>query len=175
MPDTETPSLKNSFFVDLDRELTVTRTVLAALPEKHFDWKPHPKSMSMIQLAIHVAHLPQWTRDTLAADEFNFSDAELPPKTMASRNDLLAYFDRNAAALRQTVARFDPATLSRTWTMRNGARIIASRPRDFVARVWCLNHFIHHRAQLCLYLRLLDTPVPTVYFNTADDPSWKME
>ena len=59
--------------------------------------------------------------------------------------------------------------------MRSGTQVIASRPRDFVARVWCLNHLIHHRGQLCLYLRLLNVPVPTVYFNTADDPSMKME
>jgi len=169
------PDLKHSFFVDLDRELAVTRNVLAALPERHFAWKPHEQSMPLIQLATHVAQLPEWLRDTLAHDALDVARAPRPPQNLATVAELLAYFDRNAAAVREAVAELDPAKLKQTWTMRQGDHVIVSRPRDFVARAWCLNHLVHHRGQLCLYLRLLDAPVPTVYFNTADDPAMKFE
>ena len=86
--------------------------------------------------------------------------------------ELLGRFDRNVVALREAVARFDMANFNRPWTMRNGQQVMVTRPRATVYRVWCMNHMIHHRAQLCLYLRLLNVPVPTVYFNTADDPTW---
>ena len=78
-------------------------------------------------------------------------------------------------AAREAVTRFDAANLDRPWTMRSGQEVIVTRPRTTVYRIWCVNHMIHHRGQLCLYLRLLDVPVPTVYFNTADDPNWVFE
>ena len=97
------------------------------------------------------------------------------PPEVRRRSELLDYFDRNVAELREAVARFDPAAYERPWTMRNGEQVIVTRPRSFVYRVWSVNHLVHHRAQLCVYLRLLNVPVPTVYFNTADDPSWVFE
>jgi uncharacterized damage-inducible protein DinB len=79
--------------------------------------------------------------------------------------------DFNSASFKQ----FAFANLDHPWSMRNGEHVVVTRPRTVVYRIWCLNHMIHHRAQLCLYLRLLNVPVPTVYFNTADDPNWVFE
>ena len=166
------PSPKDLAFGDLERELAVTRTVLERLPEAHFAWKPHEKSMSLGNLALHVAELPAWITATLDRDELDTADAPRPPAELKKSQELLDRFDRNAAAARDAVARFDMANFDKPWSMRNGEQVIVTRPRSLVYRIWCANHLVHHRGQLCLYLRLLNVPVPTVYFNTADDPTW---
>jgi uncharacterized damage-inducible protein DinB len=168
-------ALKQLAFADLQRELAVTRKVLERLPPEHYPWKPHEKSMSLGRLALHVADLPGWMLATIGQDELDAADAPRPPAELSSQGELLARFDSNVAALREAVARFDAADLDRPWTMRSGEQVIVTRPRATVYRIWCVNHMIHHRGQLCLYLRLLDVPVPTVYFNTADDPNWVFE
>ena len=167
--------LKDVIFGDLEREIAVTRKVLERLPAEHFNWRPHEKSMTLGRLAIHVADMPDWIRGTLAADEMDAASAPRPPEKLTDSAELLARFDRNVAAMREAVARFDVANWERTWTMRQGAHVIVTQPRPIVYRVWSVNHMIHHRGQLCLYLRLLNVPVPTVYFNTADDPNWVFE
>jgi uncharacterized damage-inducible protein DinB len=170
--DSHSPSLKEIAFGDLERELAVTRTVLERLPQEHYEWTPHEKSMNLGRLALHVATLPDWIRVTIGQDELDVASAPRPPAKLKDRAELLARFDRNVIALRQVVEEFDAANLNQPWTMRNGQQIMVARPRATVYRIWCLNHLIHHRGQLCLYLRLLNVPVPTVYFNTADDPTW---
>jgi uncharacterized damage-inducible protein DinB len=169
------PTLKEIAFLDLERELAVTRTVLERLPEEHYKWKPHEKSMSLDSLALHVAFLPDWMRGTLAADVLDFASAPRPPKELADRKQLLGFFDENVAALRKVIAKIDIAKFDEPWSLTNGKEVIVTRPRSMVYRVWSLNHLIHHRGQLCLYLRLLNVPVPTIYFNTADDPKMKFE
>jgi uncharacterized damage-inducible protein DinB len=171
----DTASLKEIAFGDLERELTVTRTVLERLPEEHYAWKPHEKSMTLGQLALHVSDMPDWIRATIGQDELDAANAPRPPAVLRDRAELLGRFDRNVVAMRQAVARFDMAKWKMPWSMRNGEQVIVTRPRAVVYRVWCVNHMIHHRGQLCLYLRLLNVAVPTVYFNTADDPAWVFE
>src|SRR5580658_9532138 len=149
------PSSKEIMFADLDRELTVTRKVLDRLPPEHYGWKPHEKSMSLGQLALHVATLPDWIRGTIAEDELDAANAPRPPKELKDRKQLLELFDGHVAAVRAAVERFDPAKWNHPWTMRRGQQVIVTKPRSHVYRVWCLNHLIHHRGQLCLYLRLL--------------------
>ena len=168
-------SLKEIVFGDLERELKVTRAVLERLPEEHYGWKPHEKSMSLGKLALHVSDLPDWMRVTIGQDELDAASAPRSPAELKDRAELLARFDRHADGLRQAVEQFDIANLNKPWTMRSGQKVFVTRPRAMVYRVWDLNHMIHHRAQLCLYLRLLNVPVPTVYFNTADDPTWVFE
>jgi uncharacterized damage-inducible protein DinB len=169
------PHLKDVIFSDLERELAVTRNVLAAVPADRFDWKPHPKSMSLGQLALHVATLPDWMQVTLAQDALDFASAPRPPKTFAGTAELLRLFDDIVAKLRQAAAAFDPAAWDAPWTLKNGNQVITTQPRSRVYRIWDLNHLVHHRGQLCLYLRLLDVRVPVVYFNTADDPQMVFE
>jgi uncharacterized damage-inducible protein DinB len=172
---TASASLKDVIFGDLEREIAVTRTVLERLPARHFDWRPHEKSMTLGQLAVHVADMPDWIRASLAGDELDAANAPRPPEKLKDNAELLARFDKNVAAMREAVANFDVANWDRTWTMRQGQQVFVTRPRPIVYRVWSVNHMIHHRGQLCLYLRLLNVPVPTVYFNTADDPTWVFE
>ena len=168
-------SLKEKLFLDLDRELQTTRRVLDRLPEEQYGWKPHEKSMSLGRLAAHVAELPSWATDTLRSDELNFANMRPMMREATSRQQLLERFDSNVAELRRVVEQFDPGNWDKPWTMRNGDQIIVTKPRSLVYRVWSLNHLIHHRAQLCLYLRLLNVPVPTIYFNTADNPEMIFE
>jgi len=169
------PSPKEIAFGDLDRELYVTRTVLDRLPPEHYNWKPHEKSMSLGSLALHVAELPEWIRVTIAQDELDAASAPRPPKEIKDKKELLARFDKHAAAVKEAVKQFDMANFNKPWTMRNGDKVMVTRPRSLVYRVWCVNHLVHHRGQLCVYLRLLNVPVPTVYFNSADDPTWVFE
>jgi uncharacterized damage-inducible protein DinB len=159
-------------FGDFEREMRVTRAVLQSLPETHYGWKPHEKSMTLGKLALHVADLPGWVAAAIGQDELDAASAPRSPAELKSRPDLLDRFDRNAAEARAAIEKFDLSKLTAPWTMRNGEHVLVTRPRLMVYRIWCVNHLIHHRAQLCLYLRLLNVPVPTVYFNTADDPNW---
>ncbi len=168
-------SLKDLIFGDLEREIAVTRKVLERLPAAHFDWRPHEKSMTLGRLGVHVADMPDWIRATVAADELDAANAPRPPEKLTDNAELLARFDRNVTAMREAVAKFDVANWERTWTMRRGEQVIVTRPRPVVYRVWSVNHMVHHRGQLCLYLRVLNVAVPTVYFNTADDTTWVFE
>jgi uncharacterized damage-inducible protein DinB len=168
----ESPSSKDVAFSDLERELALTRTVLERLPAEQYGWRPHEKSMSLGQLASHVAELPDWIRGALDSDGLDLASPGRPIEEPLNRTEVLNRFDRHVAAVREAVVRFDMATYGATWTVRNGAQVIAERPRPTVYRIWCLNHMIHHRAQLCVYLRLLNVPIPTIYFNTAEDPEW---
>jgi uncharacterized damage-inducible protein DinB len=171
----EQNSAKDAIFWDLDRELKFTRKVLERLPDKDLAWKPHAKSMSLGQLAIHVATLPDWARTALAQDSLDASTAPQPPSNVTSRQQVLDFFDKSAAALRAAVAAFDPAKYFATWSFKRGQQTMTSQSRATVYRTWSLNHLIHHRGQLCLYLRLLDVPVPAVYFNSAEEPTWVFE
>ncbi len=171
----EPSAFKDAIFGDVERELDVTRKVLSALPSDQFDWAPHTKSMSLGKLALHVATLPGWAQAALAADVLDFAAAPRPPAQVESSAELLAVFDNAANGLREEMARFDPAGWNRPWTMRNGEQVFTTAPRPKVFRIWSLNHLVHHRGQLCLYLRLLNVVVPTVYFNTSDDPTWSFE
>jgi uncharacterized damage-inducible protein DinB len=166
--------LKETLLGDLDRELKVTRKVLERVPDDQLDWKPHEKSMSLGKLAIHVADITNWLRVTLDQDALEFENAEMPPE-VRSRAELLAFFDKSAERVRASAAAFDLEKLNGTWAMKNGGQVIASKPRPTVIRVWCMNHMVHHRAQVCLYLRMLNVPVPAVYFNSADEPDWVFE
>jgi uncharacterized damage-inducible protein DinB len=167
--------LKQAAFCDLDREIAVTRRVLERLPEAKFAWKPHPKSMNLGRLAMHVANLLQWMVDTLERDELDMAKPPTMRNEPTGLADVLSVFDKNAAAVESAMEKIDDASLMNKWTLRNGDDVLHTQPRIAILRLWCLNHLVHHRAQLCVMLRLLDVPVPTVYFNTSDEPDWKFE
>lgn len=166
-------TVKDIAFIDLDRELNVTRKVLERLPADRFAWKVHDKSMSLGRLAIHVATMPQWMCLVLEHDGMDMAQ---PPKVRhdepADAADLLAEFDRWAAAARSAMERSSDASLAAIWTLRQADQVIHSDRRAAILRIWCVNHMVHHRAQLCVYLRLLGQPVPAVYFNSTDEPQW---
>ena len=167
-------STKELAFYDVDREMRLTRRVLEAVPEEKFAWKPTEKSMTLQRMAHHVAQIPEWVTHTLAHDELDFATMP-PPQIPATKAELLALFDKNVAEMKGTIATFDIARMSGTWTIRQGPQVITSQPRLLCYRVWCMNHLVHHRGQLTMFLRLLGVAVPAVYFNSADYPEMVFE
>ena len=131
--------------------------------------------MSLQQLAGHVATMPIWCVLTLEQEGLNFTSPPHIPRDFSNREALLKTFDEHAANFRQAFERLEDASLRQTWTLRNGEQVVYTQSRSYVLRVWSVNHMIHHRGQLCLYLRMLGVPVPAVYFNSVDEPEMKFE
>lgn len=162
-----------SYYIpEFDQEMATTRRVLERVPDDKLDWKPHTKSMSLGQLASHVAQLPDWMAYTFDSDGFNFRPAEGPAYAMANCRtnvELLETFDRNVAKARQAISRATDDSLDEPWTLKGGEMTMFTLPRWTVFRSWGINHVVHHRAQLSVYLRLLDVPVPGIYGPSADE------
>ena len=154
---------------DLDHELRRTRTALERIRDEHLDWRPHAKSYTLGGLATHIANLPSRIVGIVQATDFDLAQA--PPNLGgdADRAAVLERFDANARAARDAVAAADDAMLTATWTLRHGDRVLAKMPRAAAIRTHGLSHLIHHRAQLTVYLRLLDIPVPGLYGPSADE------
>jgi uncharacterized damage-inducible protein DinB len=164
-------SRKIALFEDFEFELALTSKVLNRLPEQHFAWKPHEKSMHLGRVAAHVANILNWFAMGIQKDGLDL--ATLPPpdtRGPTTSAELLAIFDKNAAAARAAFAELDDAALDDTWTLRMGDRVIKAMPRRLVLRTMSLSHMIHHRAQLLVYLRMLNVSVPAVYGPSADEP-----
>ena len=155
---------------EFDHEMTTTRKVLERVPEDKFDWKPHAKSFSLGALSTHVAALPTWGAEALTRSEIDIAGGQ-PPTAPSSKAGLMATFDKNVAATRSALAGKTDAELLATWTLKRGGKTIFSMPKTNVLRSFVLNHLIHHRGQLSVYLRLLDLPVPSIYGPSADEPS----
>ena len=156
---------------EFDREMTVTRKVLERVPEDKFDWKPHVKSFSLGALAAHVAGLPRFGGEIVTRSEFDVSSAR-PPTALPSRADLLATFDRNVAETRAALIGRSDGELMATWALTRGGKALFTMPKAAVLRSFVFSHVIHHRAQLTVYLRLLDVPVPSIYGPSADEPAF---
>jgi uncharacterized damage-inducible protein DinB len=166
-------TLKQDALGDLEHELATTRRVLERLPEEHFSWKPHEKSMSLGRLASHVVNLVHWQTMTLQSEELDLGGT--PPPTSdgpASRAALLSTFDANVAELNEALAQAGEPDLRHVWTLRMGEKVLLRMPRLAVLRTMCLSHMINHRGQLCVYLRLLGVPVPAIYGPSADEPGF---
>ena len=155
---------------ELAQEGETTRRVLERIPQAHLSWKPHAKSMSLGQLATHVASLPAFASSILTADEIDFTKTPYTEPKLATGDALLAQFDATSAGLRDAVNAADHATFERHWKLRAGNQVFVDRPKGELLRRVGLSHIIHHRAQLLVYLRLLDVPVPGLYGPSADEP-----
>lgn len=162
-------SFRDLAFSDLDLELDATRRLLAASPEAHFGWRPHEKSWTLGQLAGHIANLFWWGTMTLTQDEFDIGEPMPPSDPPESTEALLATFDRNVAAFRDTLARQTDADLDKPWTLRSGEHHISTDPTHKVLRRFTFSHIAHHRGQMSVYLRLLGVPVPGIYGPSKDD------
>jgi uncharacterized damage-inducible protein DinB len=163
--------LVDALLPEFDHEMTTTRKVLERVPEDRFTWKPHARSFSLGELATHVANLPTWGIEALTKSEIDIGGGQRVA-AHASKADLIATFDRNVAATRAALTGKTDAELLAIWSLKRGGKTIFSMPKTAVLRTFVLSHLIHHRGQLCLYLRLLDVPVPSVYGPSADEPSF---
>ncbi len=162
-------SLSGPFLQELHSEAVTTRRVLERVPESSLAWRPHPKSMSLGQLALHVATLPHQVSGFLADDVLDFSAAAGVPPAAHTHAELMAAFDDGIAAARDFLQAMNDERALASWTLKSGDTQLLSAPRIGVIRSLLFNHWYHHRGQLVVYLRLLDVPVPSVYGPTADE------
>lgn len=149
-------------------ESASTRRILERVPEASFSWKPHAKSMTLGRLASHIADLPNRCA-TIATTESFVRNPAAAPWQAASTNDLLAHFDETSAAAKSALNGLADDQLSAIWTLKFGEQTMVALPRALALRRVFLDHLIHHRGQLSVYLRLLDIPVPGMYGASADD------
>ena len=164
-----TGRLATAFLAEMDNEAKVTRSCLERVPADKFDWKPHEKSMTMGRLAVHCAEMFGWTKETLKSDVLDFATADFKPFEPKSTEELLAFFDEHIALAKQILSETSDETFFTDWTMRNGEQVYFTMPKVAVMRSFVMNHIIHHRGQLSVYLRLNDIPVPSIYGPSADE------
>ncbi len=161
-----------SFLKELERESIATRKMLALVPADKGDFKPHEKSMKLKDLATHIADLPGWITMGLTTEGLDFATAPYNPANCDGGEQLVAYYDKNAAEAKQTLQSVNDAILEEIWTLRNGDMVLAKQNRlDTVRHAYC--QIVHHRAQLGVYLRLLNIPIPGTYGPSADDNGMK--
>jgi len=155
-------------FPELERELAKTRRLLERFPDDQAGWQPHPKSRSLASLASHIASLGIGA-ELLQTDEIDVS-ARPVLVVHDTAGQLLTLFDERAGALRAALRETTAERLDQTWTLRIGPQVLLAQPRRVTFREMVINHFIHHRAQLGVYYRLLDVAVPATYGPSADEP-----
>lgn len=167
-------SMIEAFKAEVAHETATTRKLLALVPEGRGDWKPHEKSMSLGVLAMHVAEMPMWAPNILTEPSFDIAPKDgpayqTPPFT--TREYLLQIFDAGTTAMTEALSSRSDAQLNEIWHFQAGGETMMSMPRGVALRTWVLNHVVHHRAQLGVYLRMLDVPLPGTYGPTADNPN----
>lgn len=157
---------------EFDNEMANTRKTLERVPEGKSDWKPHEKSMAMGGLATHLSNIPTWAVFTIDQDSLDLAPGgnPMPPVKLAeSQAELLSTFDENVAKARAAIAGASDEELFKPWSLLTNGNTILTMPKIAVLRSFVLNHLIHHRAQLGVYLRLNDIPVPSIYGPSADE------
>src|SRR3954469_1224715 len=165
-------ALNQSLLGEFDHEMANSRKALERVPDEKFDWKPHAKSFSMGALAGHIAFIPQWAKMTLDTPEFDVNPPgghQAQPPAAKTRAELLASFDKGVAEARTALASASDQTLMTPWSLLSGGKNVFTMPRIAVLRGMILNHLIHHRGQLTVYLRMNDVPVPALYGPSADE------
>ncbi len=164
--------ISETMLPEFDQEMASTRKVLERVPAAKFSWRPHPKSFEFGALATHIASMADWAGLTMQTDSFDYAPPGAPPyqaPKFASTDELLAAFDKSVAQGRSALAAADDSAFLAPWTLMAGGKTIMTMPRIAVIRTFVMNHTIHHRAQLGVYLRLNDIPVPALYGPTADE------
>ncbi len=159
-------SFADSILPEFDHEIANTRKVLERVPEDKLDWRPHPKSNTIGWNANHLAEILGWVADTLAQPAWDFAPIGGPPyqsPKLTARQSILDLFDRNVASARTAIAAAKDQEVGKTWSLLQGGNTLMSMPRSAMIRSLVLNHLIHHRAILCVYLRLNEVPVPVMY------------
>lgn len=155
---------------EFDQESVSTRRLLERVPEASWDWKPHEKSMALGRLVGHTAEIFGWAAGMLADDTLDM--ASYAPQPTDNLEQVLALYDSGTASFREAFSKADESTFFDTWSLKNGDETLFAAPRLPAIRAFVLNHLIHHRGQLTVYLRMLDVALPQVYGPTADEPSF---
>jgi uncharacterized damage-inducible protein DinB len=169
----QTPSKKivNMLLKEMEQEATTTRKMLQRIPEDKYDWQPHPRSMTIKRLATHIAEIPGWVNMAINTDELNFSAGNYVPRFAKNNAELMEILEKSLATGKASLENANDDLLSLPWVMRNGDTIINRMTKGEMIHV-AYSQLIHHRAQLGVFLRLLDVPIPGSYGPSADEPSF---
>ncbi len=163
-------AIRDMLLPEFDQEMANTRKMLERVPEDRFDYQPHPKSWKLNRLAGHVAELPNWVTHTMKVEIFEMEPGQFTPFEPATRQELLDRFDKYTREAHHAIAAADDHQMNKMWTMKWQGKTVMTMPRFSVLRTMALNHIIHHRGQLGVYLRLTGVAVPGMYGPSADDP-----
>jgi uncharacterized damage-inducible protein DinB len=168
----ESMAIRDAILPEFEYEMATTRKTLERVPEDKVNWKPHDTSMAMGRLAGHIAEMAGFVASTFQGDSFDFAPPGTPPRqptVMSSRKQLLELFDKNVAAAKAAISKASDEDMQKTWTLMNGGKTFFAMPRIQVLRSMILNHVIHHRGQLSVYLRMNQVPVPSIYGPSGDE------
>jgi uncharacterized damage-inducible protein DinB len=166
-------AIRDALLPEFDNEMANTRKTLERAPEDKMDWAPHPKSSTMQGLVTHLANLPSWVCFTINQDSLDIAPNGEPQRAtpLNSNAEVLETFDKNVAEARAAIAGATDEQLFRPWTLMANGKSLMTLPKAAVLRSFVMNHLIHHRAQLGVYLRLNDIAVPSIYGPSADEGS----
>lgn len=164
-------SIKDAILPEFDHEMATTRKLLDRIPDAELGWKPHHKSFSMGELASHIAQIPGWAGAIIDKPLYDLADSgeDAKPKQASSRAQVVGEFDRAVAEARGKIAGKSDAELMAMWSLKRGGTEMFSAPTMVALKSFIINHTIHHRGQLSVYLRLKNVPVPSIYGPSADE------
>jgi uncharacterized damage-inducible protein DinB len=163
-------NLIDPILAELTHEGETTRRLLERLPQDRLGWQPHQKSMTLGRLATHIAEIPGWVGSIVEKDEFDIGTAGHTPSTVGSVAEVIAMFDKSVATATETLKRQSNDRLLAKWQLKKNGKLVVEMPRVGMIRSFLMNHLIHHRGQLSVYLRLQNVPLPSIYGPTADEP-----
>jgi uncharacterized damage-inducible protein DinB len=163
-------NLIDPILAELAHEGATTRRLLERLPQDRLGWQPHQKSMTLGRLATHIAEIPGWVGSIVEKDEFDIGASGYVPPTLGSVAEIIALFDKSVAAATETLKRQGNDRLLAKWQLKKNGKLVVEMPRVGMIRSFLMNHLIHHRGQLSVYLRLQNVPLPSIYGPTADEP-----
>lgn len=161
-------SLIQMLLTEMDQEANTTRKMLERIPDDKYDWQPHPKSMTIQKLATHIAELPAWVALTLHTDELDFATTPYEPSTVDNTTDVLHFFEQSLAEGKASLSQATEEQLEPIWILRTGNEIHSQTTKGEMVRI-AYSQIVHHRAQLGVYLRLLNIPIPGSYGPSADE------
>lgn len=164
-------AVRDALLAELTQEMKVTRGALERLPDDELGWRPHERSWTLGELATHLATIPHWAVLAVEQDSFDVAteQGEGTREAASRTEEILRVFDTNTAAAKTALERIDEARMGDPWSLKNGGEVVFTVPRGAVLRNMILNHAIHHRGQLTVYMRLLGVPVPAIYGPSADE------
>jgi uncharacterized damage-inducible protein DinB len=165
-------AMNQSLIGEFDHEMANTRRTIERVPDDKFDWKPHAKSFSLGELAGHLAFIPQWAKIVIERPQFDVNPVggqAMQMPSLKTRAEMLALFDAGVAETRAALLAASAEKLMKTWSLLSGGKPVFTMPRVVVLRGMIMNHMIHHRGQLTVYLRMNDVPVPALYGPSADE------
>jgi len=162
-------SERDSLLPEFDQEVAATRRVLERVPDRALDWRPHPKSFNLGELATHLSRIPHWGTLILTREAYDLATSGPRGSALPSAAAVLEQFDANVREVRKTLVEMTEGQLLQPWQLRRGDRVVMSVPKVSAVRGFVVRHLVHHRGQMTVYLRMNEVPLPPLYGPTADE------